>query len=302
MENKITYAYIETTNHCNLQCTFCNRNQVIGKLRHMSIDEFKSILCQIKDYPISQAKLMGMGEPFFHPEYAKICELFKSTFPKATVISSTNCQYKLTKNFSEALKYIDILYLSIDGYNETYEKYRKPGKWYKLINFLDDLNKIDRQNTKIVINYVVNPNNILDIQKVHDEILIPYKLEKLRLNLSQNWSENGSIISEYRPEQIKYLKEVWNGNIMGKSEWDFKDCFWPKNGMYVTVNGNVKMCCMCTDAKPFGNIFESTIEEIKGRKEYQEIKLGCEINSPTNHCKNCSYKELVPLLKTIKHD
>ena len=30
---------------------------------------------------------------------------------------------------------------------------------------------------------------------------------------------------------------------MGKSKWDFKDCFWVNNGLYTTVEGHVKMCC-----------------------------------------------------------
>ena len=34
--DKITYAYLETTNYCNLDCSFCNRTDVIGPLKHMS--------------------------------------------------------------------------------------------------------------------------------------------------------------------------------------------------------------------------------------------------------------------------
>ena len=33
---------------------------------------------------------------------------------------------------------------------------------------------------------------------------------------------------------------------MGKSKWDFEDCFWVNNGIYTTVEGHVKMCCMNT--------------------------------------------------------
>ena len=31
-ENNITYVYLETTNYCNLNCGFCNRDDVIGPL------------------------------------------------------------------------------------------------------------------------------------------------------------------------------------------------------------------------------------------------------------------------------
>ena len=60
----IEYAYIETTNHCNLQCSFCNRHEVIGALQHMSVARFTELMERIKHQPIKEAKLMGMGEPF----------------------------------------------------------------------------------------------------------------------------------------------------------------------------------------------------------------------------------------------
>jgi len=86
---------------------------------------------------------------------------------------------------------------------------------------------------------------------------------------------------------------------MGKSKWDFKDCFWVNNAIYTTVEGNVKMCCMNTGAEPFGNLFENSIDEIREMVDYQNVKRGCETNNPTSHCKNCSYKELTPILEYV---
>ena len=83
---------------------------------------------------------------------------------------------------------------------------------------------------------------------------------------------------------------------MGKSKWDFPDCYWVKNGLYTTVEGHVKMCCMNTGARPFGNLFANTIDEIREMKDYQNVKQGCETNNPTSHCENCSYKEITPML------
>ena len=65
----IDYIYIETTNYCNLKCSFCNRDQVIGSLQHMTLFNFQSLLEKIKDHPVKEAKLMGMGEPFLHPNF-----------------------------------------------------------------------------------------------------------------------------------------------------------------------------------------------------------------------------------------
>ena len=299
MNKPITYVYLETTNYCNLNCSFCNRDEVIGALKHMPLFQFREMLEKIKHHPIKEGKLMGMGEPFLHPQFDEVCKLFKEYFPDAYLIVATNCQYRPRKTFNNAMKYIDNLYFSIDGYMESYERDRSPAKWPRLIKFLDSFKDMDRHGCKVVCNYVVNPDNVQDIQTIHDEIVIPYGLEELRLNIAQNWSEDKSMPGGYTRDQINYLSENWKDNIKGKSEWDFEDCFWVKEGLYTTVEGNVKMCCLNTGAKPFGNMFETDLEEIRNSEDYQNVKMGCLTNNPTSHCKNCSYKELLPMLSEI---
>lgn len=302
----ITYAYIETTNYCNLQCSFCNRDEVIGALQHMPLSKFRMMLDGLKHHPIREAKLMGMGEPMLHPQFDEVCKTFKEYFPDAFLIVATNCQYNigegrpLRERFQNALQHIDLLYFSIDGYDKSYERDRSPAKWSRLLSFLANFKDIDRKGCKVTCNYVVNPENVTDIQRVNDEIVNGYGLEELRLNIAQDWSENKSLPGGYTLNQIDYLNKKWKGSIKGKSEWDFSDCFWVEEGIYTTVEGHVKMCCMNTGAKPFGNLFESSIEEIRESKDYKAVKSGCSTNQPTSHCKNCSYKELTPILTQIR--
>jgi len=307
--NKITYAYLETTNYCNLDCSFCNRKDVIGPLKHMSLEDWGKLLDGIKHHPIEEAKLMGMGEPMLHPQFDEVCKMFKDTFPDARVIVATNCQYKIKpdtkfrEKFENSLKYIDMCYLSIDGHGEHYERDRAPAKWDVLLNFLEDFKTINRYGCETPINYVVNAYNVYDIPKV-EKLIDEYNLDGIRLNIAQIWDEEISMsddisTSGYSEERLKYLKDNYQNKIMGKSVWDFEDCFWVQNGLYTTVEGHVKMCCMNTGTEPFGNLFENSIDEIRMNEEYKEVKQGCETNNPTEHCKNCSYKELVPILSHL---
>jgi MoaA/NifB/PqqE/SkfB family radical SAM enzyme len=306
MLKPITYAYLETTNYCNLDCSFCNRKEVIGALKHMPLSQFREMLDKIKHHPIEEAKLMGMGEPMLHPQFDEICKTFKEYFPKAFLIVATNCQYpirpgtKMGDKFERCMKYIDLLYFSIDGYKESYERDRAPAKWPKLISFLENFKDMNRYKCRVTCNYVVNPDNVRDIQTIKDEIVDVYNLEELRLNIAQNWSEDENMPGGYTQDDIKYLKDNWKANLKGKDKWDFPDCFWVKNGIYTTVEGHVKMCCLNTGAKPFGNLFENSIEEIRNSKDYKAVREGCSSNNPTSHCKNCSYKELAPMLSIIK--
>ena len=301
--DKITYAYLETTNYCNLACSFCNRDEVIGPLKHMSLENWGKLLDGIKHHPIQEAKLMGMGEPMLHPQFDEVCRMFKEVFPKCKLIVATNCQYNINDKFRECMKYIDMLYFSIDGYKESYERDRAPAKWKKLIRFLDQFKSVERYDCDVVVNYVVNAYNVQDIEKV-DKLRKENNLGQLRLNIAQIWDADIKMsddiaTSGYTEEDLNYLRENWNKQIMGKSKWDFKDCFWVNNAIYTTVEGNVKMCCMNTGAEPFGNLFENSIDEIRLMDDYQNVKKGCQTNNPTSHCQNCSYKELVPILNYV---
>jgi len=301
--DKITYAYLETTNYCNLDCSFCNRDEVIGSLKHMSLDDWGKLLDGIKHHPIQEAKLMGMGEPMLHPQFDEVCRMFKEVFPKCKLIVATNCQYNINDKFRECMKYIDMLYFSIDGYKESYERDRSPAKWSKLLKFLEQFKSVDRYDCDVVVNYVVNAYNVQDIRKV-DKLRKENNLGQLRLNIAQIWDADIKMsddiaTSGYTEKDLNYLRDNWNEQIMGKSKWDFKDCFWVNNAIYTTVEGNVKMCCMNTGAEPFGNLFENSIDEIRLMDDYQNVKKGCQTNNPTSHCQNCSYKELVPILNYV---
>ena len=301
--DKITYAYLETTNYCNLDCSFCNRDEVIGSLKHMSLDDWGKLLDGIKHHPIQEAKLMGMGEPMLHPQFDEVCRMFKEVFPKCKLIVATNCQYNINDKFRECMKYIDMLYFSIDGYKESYERDRSPAKWSKLLKFLEQFKSVDRYDCDVVVNYVVNAYNVQDIRKV-DKLRKENNLGQLRLNIAQIWDADIKMsddiaTSGYTEKDLNYLRDNWNEQIMGKSKWDFKDCFWVNNAIYTTVEGNVKMCCMNTGADPFGNLFENSIDEIRLMDDYQNVKKGCQTNNPTSHCQNCSYKELVPILNYV---
>jgi len=295
----LRYAYLETTNYCNLDCSFCNRKDVIGPLKHMGVEEWQILLEKLKDHPIREAKLMGMGEPFMHPKFDEICKIFKEYFPSSYLVVATNCQYKFTDRVEEAFKYIDLVYFSIDGYEESYERDRPLSKWSKLISFLEEFKKRDRHGAKVTCNYVVNPGNVDSIELVNENIVIPYDLEELRLNIAQDWNEGQSIELGYSEKQIDYLLSHWKGNIKGKSGWNYDKCFWPQDGVYITVEGRVLMCPLNTGAREFGNIFQTDIDVIRKTSMYTLIKKGCETNNPHVHCKKCSYKELSPFLAKL---
>ena len=200
--DKITYAYLETTNYCNLDCSFCNRDEVIG-----SLENWGKLLDGIKHHPIQEAKLMGMGEPMLHPQFDEVCRMFKEVFPKCKLIVATNCQYNINDKFRECMKYIDMLYFSIDGYKESYERDRSPAKWSKLLKFLEQFKSVDRYDCDVVVNIqgdepLVNPNHI-------DEIIEPM-INDSNMNITVGIT---LFSKENSYSDIKVVKDIENNNL-----------------------------------------------------------------------------------------
>ena len=64
-------VYIEITNVCNLNCSFCLPHN--RKHKFMNFEEFKLILDKIKPYT-QYIYLHVKGEPLLHPEVDKFIE------------------------------------------------------------------------------------------------------------------------------------------------------------------------------------------------------------------------------------
>ena len=58
-------VYIEITNACNLNCSFCIKNS--RKITYMSFDSYKKIIDKIKGYT-REIYFHILGEPLMHPD------------------------------------------------------------------------------------------------------------------------------------------------------------------------------------------------------------------------------------------
>lgn len=108
--------YIEISNICNLQCTFCPVVERDKKI--MSVDFFKQVLEQVSPYT-QTITLHVMGEPLAHPELIKILDLIEKTHLK--VILTTNAI--LLKRYEQRLlvfKNLKQINFSTHSYSDNY--------------------------------------------------------------------------------------------------------------------------------------------------------------------------------------
>lgn len=298
-EQLITYAALEPTSHCILSCRFCNRRDVVSKPRHISLDEWEIVLEKLKSQNLKEVKIQGLGETYLHPHIEQICRRFNEVFPDVYTITSTNCQVEMTEQFKRSLAYIDLLYLSVDGYEESYERNRGGAKWDKLISFFDALGKIEKGKAKFAINFVAHSENYKDLEKLHRLVEEKYDfVGEIRINIAQWWGQELQLQDEYTNEFFDVLGK-YKTNVKGKSPWTFSNCFWPSEGIFVGANGDVKMCLLNTSAKPYANIFTMSMDEILNAPQRLLVAEECRTDKPGIHCLNCDYKRLSPILGRI---
>ena len=71
MYNKV---YVEITNICNLNCSFCAKNT--RKKEFISINNFLNLLDMLENYT-NYLYFHIMGEPLLHPEINQLIDLVK---------------------------------------------------------------------------------------------------------------------------------------------------------------------------------------------------------------------------------
>mgnify|MGYP003310530992 CR=1 FL=1 len=93
---KFKKVYVEITNICNLNCSFCNNNK--REKKFMNVSDFSHIIDEVKKYT-DYIYLHVKGEPLLHP-------LFKDFIH---VASEKGFLINITTNGTLLLKNLDIL-------------------------------------------------------------------------------------------------------------------------------------------------------------------------------------------------
>lgn len=304
--SKITYLMIEPNSTCNLHCHFCTREYLEEKgwrePKILSVEEFRKIVELFKDCKIDTVKLHGLSEPFLHPQLSECAKVIREYFPEAFIITSSNLQYNiLNSEFFKTLQYVDLIYLSIDGIGEMYEKIKTGGKFDRLIESLENIKRFispEDRKKKLQISTVISRENYKELPKIY-ELKEKYGIGSVRINLAQNWDEGQLNKWEVDEEVLEYLKQ-YKKDVKGVPVWDYKDCFWPYSGIVIDAAGNVRQCILNTTQKPIGNIFQEDIKKIFNEKmHYLELREKLGKNIAPDACKTCDYKFLTKYLQKI---
>ncbi len=269
--------YVEITNICNMNCSFCPESSRAKAT--MSLENFKFVIDKIKDYT-DYVYLHVKGEPLLHPNIKEILEICKENNLKINI--STNGT--LLKEKAKYLKDIRQLNVSLHSFEKEDE--------IKLKDYLKDTltacNELSKEG--VIVRYKLwndtqsTKNNNVDIIKT-----------------LENWY-NIQIKDLSYNKDIKLDENVFL-SIKAPFKWpDIQDennkestCYGLRQQLAILVDGTVVPCCVDNNADiNLGNIFETDLKEILDTQIAKDIKKGFEENKCIHPlCKKCEYRTYV---------
>lgn len=269
-------VYIEITNTCNLNCSFCIKDNRMKK--EMSIDEFETVLKKIDKYT-DYIYLHVKGEPLIHN---KLDEILSLTNKYKKYVNITTNGVLLKNKINILKKYNNIRQINISLHSENNKD-----------NYIDDiLDAVDELKTIfIVYRFWTLKDNKLDNKML--EYLNKIK-EKYNIN-NELYNEiiNGNNLKISNNIYINKDKEFEWPDISNNYYNENGFCYGLKNQIGVLVDGTITICCLDSfGVSNLGNIFNDDIEIIMNSEKVKNIIKGFNNRKVyLDICKHCSYKE-----------
>lgn len=281
--------YIEITNRCNLQCSFCPVSK--REDATMSAENFEKVLQKIKGHG-EYIYLHIKGEPLLHPELEQIFELCNKYGMKINLTTNGTLLLKrmdLILN-SPAIRQVSISLQSFEDLNDIngFEDY---------INQVMTVVEKGQKSTKIIFELRLwNYENLHSENKGYNKNQKALDMIGQSLNLSEPIEPDMQI-----GKGVKLMPQVY---LSKSSEFQWPDlsidildtkgsCYGLRQQVGILVNGDVVPCCLDSEGDTvLGNIFTSNFEEIVTSTRSQNM-----INGFENHvlveplCMRCGYRE-----------
>lgn len=275
MIHKYKKVYIEITNCCNLNCSFCSH--IKKEKRFMAEDEFEHILKEISKVT-KTIYLHVKGEPLLHPKIMEFLKLAEKYNLKVNLTTNGTLFPKLVDKIKEckALHKINFS-LHCEQNNPNYEEeiFKNVEKLspdtviiYRLWTLKD--NKLDEKSTKIVEK----------LEKYYN--LSPETVEKLK---NEDNIKISSTIYVDKDNEFKW-PEITNHKSCGY-------CHALKTQIVILADGTVVPCCLDSNGIiNLGNIYKESIEEIQNKERYKKLKKSFQARKPEEKlCQSCTFKE-----------
>jgi radical SAM protein with 4Fe4S-binding SPASM domain len=289
-------VYIEISNLCNLQCSFCPEVKRGKKI--LSVKEFKKIITEVTPFT-DNITLHLMGEPLLHPSFQDILE----------IINSSSLRLDLTTNGILLKKHKDLLLQSkaIRQINFSVQSYLDNFPDRGIEDYLQLILDFTRSSQVVRPDMFINFRlwNLLTETKIPDEV--HDLLQRFALVFHSELPHTLDVRSKKSWKLTDKVRIHWDTrfewpSLQNKNYGPHGYCYGLKSHIGIHADGQVVPCCLDKEANiNLGNIFDSSLKEILDTDRAQSIIKNFEQRKVIEElCQKCSFKDRFSKKNLIK--
>lgn len=270
---KYSRVYVETTNICNKNCSFCPKTK--REARRMNDSEFR----------IAAKKLRGvtdyiyyhvMGEPLTHPQLCDFIGIANELgFKSAVTTNGSLLSKRGDELISSGVYKVNISVHSFeDGEKEEYLRYIND-----CIDFADKASK----------------NGVLTVMRLwnsgHDGGMNDETLALMKNKLEGEWKEGSRGYRIRHKLHLEYGDRFKWPDMAAEDYGEDVFCYGLRDHFGVLCDGTVIPCCLDHEGDiALGNIFREDIEDILNSQRAKNMAEGFNCHRATEElCKKCGY-------------
>lgn len=261
-------VYLEITNVCNLDCTFCKKNQ--REKMFLSKEDFSAVLQKLKGYT-KYLYFHVMGEPLLHPQINDFITLASNRY----FVNITSNGYLIDKiQDNPNIRQVNISLHSFD------RKYKKDLK-----NYLDTIfTAVDR-----LVKHGTIINYRLWVHSTYSSSI----LEALETKYGTAIGTSKSIMIAHNVYFDIEEEFMWP-DLANHFEEKSGTCMGCRTHIGILVDGTVVPCCLDSEGIiSLGNIYKQDLHDIINSDLFKELKSGF-LNHKKIHplCLKCNFYSL----------
>jgi radical SAM protein with 4Fe4S-binding SPASM domain len=324
------HMILEPTTFCMLSCNMCKRDKYVKESKHLSFSEFKYMFDQIIPKRLT---LSGLGEPLTNPE---LFDMIKYANRYGTIVSTTTSMAISSAKLNDIIHSgLHRLKISLDGATpEVYNDIRGQNIFNRVVRNIQKLVMLKKQYhiklPYVCLQVVIQSKNIfqlsdivklgikLDIDAISFKFVGLSGIEERKYALTYGLSYEVVSQQIYQAKSVakksrlqtnldellnnKYYQNIVlpENNRNGKKY--YTNCLFPWFSVYITVNGEVKPCCLFSYVdNDFGNILKDDFRDIWNSPQYQTFrKLLKNKELPHARCGECVPEDIFDVVSALK--
>ncbi|MDI6781435.1 MAG: radical SAM protein [bacterium] len=329
------HLIIEPTTFCPLKCRMCKREKYVASPSHMSFEGFKRIFDQIRPLRLT---LSGLGESLVNPALVDMISYANKNGAQVSTTSSLALSgINMEQLVVSGLKRLKVSLDAADA--QTYQHIRGLDLFDRVVDNIRTIvalkqkkntfaARMDSSLPYLCLQVVIQSKNVFQLSQIvelahdlgvntvsfrpvglagieekRDELIAGLTTDEVicQMKKARDTAKKIGMKTNLNDLLTGTFHKTWDV-VCNKGNQNIQDCSFPWFSMYITVDGEVKPCCMFSylDAK-FGNLWQEDIHAIWNNAKYQGFRQVLKNGKyPDVRCQGCVPENMFDLAAALR--